>query len=63
MIEIKYKIDLKKDGRSFEAFNIKNVTKGEAANFVLYLEKLRLDMVMREFELGEGGIEVSRDID
>lgn len=59
MIEFAYKIDLSQDERSFESFKAVNLTKAEVGNFVLFLERTKLDMVTREFELGEGGLEVS----
>lgn len=59
MIDLKYKIDLTKDQRSFEAVNVENITKAEASNFIHFIEKVKLDILVREFELGDDGMEVS----
>jgi hypothetical protein len=58
MIELQYKIDLKKDHRSFESCKFKNLTKGEASNLLLFLETVKLDIITKEFELGDGGMEI-----
>jgi len=57
MIELKYFIDLTKDQRSLEVFNIKHLTKAEASNLLFFLEQVKLDLIDREFELGEDGYE------
>lgn len=62
MIELNYKIDLTKDQRSFEAINIKDLTKSEASNFVHFIEKIKLDILVRDFELGDDGLEVSENV-
>lgn len=61
MIELRYKIDLAKDNRSLEALNIKRLTKGEASNFVLFLEQVKLNILDREFELGDNGFEINEE--
>lgn len=58
MIELGYRIDFSKDPRSLEAFNANNLTKGETANCIHFLEKVKLNLLDRDFELGEGGMEI-----
>lgn len=60
MIELRYRIDLTKDQRSFEAMDVKDLTKAEASNFIHFIEKIKLDLLLRDFELGDGGMEVSK---
>ena len=58
MIELAYKIDLKKDDRNYEGLKVKDLTKAEAANLIHFLEKIKLNFLNREFELGEGGFDI-----
>ena len=61
MIGLEYKIDLKKDGKSLESFSSTNVTKAEVSNLIHFLEKVKLDLLSLEFEVGEGGYEILED--
>lgn len=62
MIEIQYKIDLKKDDKSFVRTSGKDVTKGEVGDLLVFLEQLKLDLISKEFDVGKGGFEIHQDI-
>ena len=61
MIEVRYKINLKEDDRALEIFFDKNLTKAECSDAIRFLENVKINLVLREFELGEGGFEVCED--
>ncbi len=59
MIKFTYELNAKKDERTFITLSWKDVNKGEASDFVHELEKVKLFVLEKDWELGKGGLQVT----